>query len=107
MARWTDITVSSVPESPKTSLTLPFPNPFHESVTIQYEATAKGPYRLDVFDLQGRRVRELERGGYEAGSRQATWDGRDDQDRDTPPGVYFIRVEGPTGIKSFKVVRQR
>ena len=107
IARWTDPAVSSVPEAPKPSLTLPYPNPFLEVVTLQYQATARGSYRLDVFDLQGRRIRTLERGEFEAGARQASWDGRDDQARETPPGVYFLRVEGPGGVESFKVVRQR
>ncbi len=50
--------------------------------------------QLRVFDAQGRRVRTLWSGTLVPGvAVSASWNGRDDSDRATPPGVYFARLD--------------
>ncbi len=64
-----------------------WPNPFHDRVRIQ-GAGAAGPLtEVEIFDVQGRRVR-LVRG---PGLSGLAWDGRDDTGRRVPPGTYFVR----------------
>ena len=57
---------------------------------IQRLLTPK-PVHLEIFDLNGRRLRLIERqlssGGY---SQQ--WDGRDDVGQVVPPGLYLLRI---------------
>jgi hypothetical protein len=49
------------------------------------------PIKLEIYDLNGRRVRLIERmlssGGY-----SDTWDGRDDAGGIVPPGLYVLRI---------------
>ena len=47
---------------------------------------------LTVYDVAGRRVRELARGGYPAGPQVVTWDGRDEGGARVARGVYFARL---------------
>lgn len=58
------------------------------SFTLEIEAPASA-WRLAVWDLWGRRVRDL--GGDElgAGHRHVVWDGRDDAGEHVPPGPYI------------------
>jgi flagellar hook assembly protein FlgD len=45
---------------------------------------------IRLYDLQGRRVRELPLGS--AGAGVAQWDGRDEDGRPVPAGIYFARL---------------
>lgn len=86
------------PIAPPMRLTLVgAPNPFRGQITLSIEAPQAGEQRVDVSDVAGRRVRQLDRGGFQAGSRQLTWDGRDDQGRALAPGLYRVTVRTNAG----------
>ena len=57
------------------------------------------------YNLAGRPVRRLRLPGQRAGMNEAVWDGRDEQGRPVPPGVYLCRVTATTGRGSFEVVK--
>jgi len=70
------------------------PNPFNATTTIHYRLLDPGSMELNVFDITGRRVRQLARvGGKPAGLYSATWDGRDDTGRSVASGLYFCRLQ--------------
>jgi hypothetical protein len=57
-------------------------------------ATRDGePWRLEVFDLAGRRVREIARGIGTGSAAESRWDGLDNRSRRLPQGVYWIRLD--------------
>lgn len=61
-----------------------------------------------MFDLQGRRQRQLHHGPLSAGSIRLDWDGRDDRGRDLGAGVYLLRVVTWDGRRHVsRVVRSR
>jgi aminopeptidase N len=64
-----------------------WPNPFHDSVRIQETGAAGALTEVEIFDVQGRRVRTLR----DSGLSGLAWDGRSDAGRSLPPGVYFVR----------------
>lgn len=65
------------------------PNPFSSTVEFAGPAAAAGA-KLEIFAVNGRRVRELSG----AGEARWTWDGRDQNGTNLPPGVYFARIAG-------------
>jgi hypothetical protein len=69
------------------------PNPSPGAVWLTIEADAAGEQRLDVVDVQGRTVRQLERGWHERGIRQVRWDGRDASGVRAPAGVYLVSLQ--------------
>lgn len=74
------------------------PNPFNPRTTIQYGVAARGPARLALYDVRGRRVRLLlDLPDLAPGVYRAVWDGRDDQGREVASGVYLsqLRAGGP------------
>jgi hypothetical protein len=74
----------------------PVPNPFHESARIEYDLTQPGDVSLDIFDLQGRKIKTLVDGPVPAGNHFAIWDGLDLVGRRVASGVYFCRLRaGP------------
>jgi hypothetical protein len=71
-----------------------FPNPMQTETVIRFGAPAPGRVSVDVFDVQGRRVRRLLDGPVAAGVQRAAWDGRDENGELVSPGIYFGRVQG-------------
>lgn len=69
------------------------PNPFNARTNILFALERGQVVRLQVYDLQGRRVRTLLDGRVSAGDHALPWDGRDDRGADLASGVYLYRLE--------------
>ena len=78
--------------APLPRLAPPFPNPFNPRTEVVFELPAAGSVRLQVFDLRGRRLRDLVHGSLTAGRHAVVWAGDDDEGRGLPSGVYCLRL---------------
>jgi aminopeptidase N len=76
-----------------------WPNPFSQSLEIVLGTRSTGAHTMDVFDVRGRKIRELR---VTSDPRTLHWDGTDAQGRRLPPGAYFLRV--PTTGEAARVV---
>ena len=91
------LAVDPVRDAPPRTLELaaPHPNParavsrFSFGVPVEVNGAA---LELAIYDLAGRRVRELASGPARAGRATATWDGRDALGAQAPGGVYFVML---------------
>jgi predicted dienelactone hydrolase len=83
------------------------PNPFNPGTTVAYSLPVGGSVCLQLFDLRGRLVRVLVAEVQAAGSHAAQWDGRDDDGREQPSGVYLARIEagGQAMVRRLTLVR--
>lgn len=73
-----------------------YPNPFNSVTTIQYGLLSLGQVALEIFDLQGRKVRTLFLGKGKIGHHEVVWDGKNEQGRRLPSGLYLCRLQaGP------------
>jgi hypothetical protein len=85
----------------KDALCQNFPNPFNPECWIPYQLSLKNnnqPVKVKIYNILGQLVREIRVGVKKAGKygSQATaiyWDGRDNQGREVPSGVYFYQLE--------------
>ena len=71
------------------------PNPFNPATTIVFSLPQTQHLRVEVYELNGRRVAVLADGVFPAGPSQIIWQGRDDGGRNMASGVYFVRLTGP------------
>ena len=107
--RWTGITlaVDGGRASPRAALGIT-PNPFREATRVTLDMPALENVTLALYDVAGRRVRQLFRGAAAAGETALEWDGRDDLGRPAGPGLYFARLEGAReGSSTATVLRLR
>jgi hypothetical protein len=83
------------------------PNPFNPATQIGYSVTADGWVRLEIFNIQGRRVATLVDEFQTAGRRGVRWDGRSREGDECPSGIYFVRVRtgGATTSRSMVLMR--
>ena len=81
-----------------------YPNPFTEKTTIPFTLTAATLVQLDIFDAQGRNVRNLYKGRMEAIRHEIVWNGKDETGQIIPAGVYFYRLKTDGTILTKRVV---
>lgn len=83
------------------------PNPFQAQTSVTFDLPEAGHIRLAVYDVLGRRVKVLLEGVVDEGSRTVFWDGRSASGRDSPSGVYFVRLEWRGQVRTQKLVLAR
>jgi hypothetical protein len=83
------------------------PNPFRDGTTLRFQVPASEDVELDVFDVQGRRVRELVSSRLDAGSHTVHWDGRDDRGNPLASGLYFYRLAQGGEFVTGRALRMR
>ncbi len=67
-----------------------YPNPFRKAVTIVYQPAVFGEVSLRIYNAAGLLVRSLT---LESKYHTSFWDGRDNQRKAVPQGVYFLKFE--------------
>lgn len=75
------------------------PSPFREQLRIQWSRAQSAPTRVGIYDIAGRRVREL------TGQAEVTWDGHDLSGEGVAAGTYFVRVSDGVQTATRRVVK--
>jgi hypothetical protein len=85
------------------------PNPFQESVTVEYLVPAGANLALDirVFDIRGRAVRNVVDRVQGAGRHRAFWAGDDDNGNRVGSGIYFVRMRAGSFEATRKIILAR
>jgi hypothetical protein len=93
------------------------PNPFTHNTVIQFvvrssqpeadeplahEFVDEKPLTLKIYDLGGRLVRSFDLTNHQSPFNQIIWDGKNDNGKRVPAGVYLYQVE----IGEFKATRK-
>lgn len=82
------------------------PNPFTGSTQIAFTLDRSADVSMEVFDLQGRRVKTLVSGRtVDAGRTMVGWDGRTDAGDRAPAGIYFGRLLADGEVRTMKLTR--
>ena len=80
------------------------PNPMVGSGLLRFATTRSGPITGDLFDVRGRRVKELYRAdAAPAGYHDVVIDGRGSSGERLSPGVYFYRITTADGPITGKI----
>jgi hypothetical protein len=77
----------------RTGLMKAAPNPASQGTVISFQLAGQAQVCLAVYDVTGRRVRNLARGALPAGPHSLRWDGRDEAGRKVGAGVYFVALD--------------
>ena len=93
-------TESSIPTSFAVSN---YPNPFNPSTTIAYQIAKPASVKLDIYDILGRKVRNLIDGDVSVGYYSVIWNGRGESGKDVSSGTYLYRFTAVprSGEKAF------
>ena len=92
---------------PALSLGLLGANPVRGNAALNFTLSQAGSVRLQLIDVSGRVARTLVDGSMSGGPHAASWNGRDDEGRSLPSGLYFARLdaEGKSIVRRVLMVR--
>jgi hypothetical protein len=86
------------------SLSAGAPSPFDSETHLRLALPESRFVRASAFDPAGRLVRQLYAGLLPGGRHDLRWDGRGDQGRQLPNGVYLVRVDAGTDRATRRLV---
>ncbi|MFH1685905.1 MAG: FlgD immunoglobulin-like domain containing protein [bacterium] len=74
------------------SLAQNYPNPFNPNTTIEFTLAAAGHTSLDIYNIQGQKVKTLVDDVMTAGEHTVEWNATDESGSRVASGVYFYRL---------------
>jgi len=80
------------------------PSPSDRQFRVSFRLTTATSVTALIVNPAGRVVRRLYQGQLGEGPMSMRWDGRDDQGRVQPAGIYFVRVQTPREASTRRVV---
>jgi hypothetical protein len=72
-----------------------YPNPTTGRLSVEYALEADAPVTLQVQDVHGRTVRQMDLGLQSSGPHTAQWDGNDTDGSPMAAGTYLCRISTP------------
>jgi len=78
---------SAIPTT--TELQPNYPNPFNPETRIQFGIPAAQTVKLAIYDILGRKIKELINGTLPAGTHAVTWNGTSKSGQKVSSGIYF------------------
>ncbi len=104
---WVSIIESGIEESkvlPKTfKLEQNYPNPFNPQTTIQYQVPKAANVVIDIYNINGQKIRTLIDDQKAAGFHTAIWDGRNDLGLQVSTGLYFMQMRAGDYVNTIKM----
>ena len=76
-----------------------YPNPFNPSTTISFEVSKDIKVILEVYDVNGSKIKDLYNKKLEKGSYSIAWDAKKH-----PSGIYFVKLTAGEYINTKKVM---
>jgi hypothetical protein len=86
------------------ALQLNYPNPFNPSTTIKYQIANDANVNLDIWNLQGQKIRTLVGKEQKSGYYSVVWDGRNEAGQTVSTGLYLYRVQAGSFVATHKML---
>jgi hypothetical protein len=81
-----------------------YPNPFNPTTTIEYELPAKGDVSIQIFNVEGQLIQNMESGYQDAGIHRIVWNIETDQRQVLSNGVYFCKIAFNNSVQIIKLL---
>ncbi len=81
-----------------------YPNPFNPSTNIRLEVAHEGLVQVEIFSLEGKRIRLLINEVLPAGPMELWWNGRSEQGGTVASGAYFCRLKSGDQVDTAKML---
>ena len=81
-----------------------YPNPFNPATIITYDLSEASAVELSVFDMRGRKIKNLFSGQQNSGKYHATWTGIDNFGKNVGAGVYIYKLKVSDKVFSRKMI---
>lgn len=82
-----------------------YPNPFGVKTTVEYRVAETSNVTISVYDMTGKKIKELVNGKQTPGDYTICWLGDDDKNNPVQNGIYLFKVSIGQQIKSLAVIK--
>ncbi len=86
-----------------------YPNPFTPAttITITIELSKASNVQMDIYNLKGELIRQLDSSAKNAGTHSLLWNGLSDSGQTCGSGIYLLRltVEGKSSQAKFTLIK--
>ncbi len=82
-----------------------YPNPFRAFTTVEYVVKTKGEVSIEIYDLQGKMVRNIWKGNQGKGTYRALWYGNNSQGQPVTEGYYIARVKVGDQVQNIRLLK--
>jgi len=69
-----------------------YPNPFSKNTNISFELNSKSKVVIEIYTLNGQKIRQLVKSEMAAGKHLIKWNARNENNSQVEPGVYVCRM---------------
>jgi photosystem II stability/assembly factor-like uncharacterized protein len=84
-----------------------FPNPVNSIATIEMNNILGGNVSIDILDINGKLIRNLQQGFIPEGSQSLSWDCTNNNGNPCSNGIYLCRVTGENSFAEEKIILMR
>ncbi|MFC1509933.1 FlgD immunoglobulin-like domain containing protein, partial [Candidatus Omnitrophota bacterium] len=81
-----------------------YPNPFNQSTQINFMLPSSGFTTLIIYNIAGRKIRELSTEMMQKGNHSVMWDGYDESGKAVSAGVYLSRLQRGAAVESGRML---
>ncbi len=74
------------------SLSQNSPNPFNTETTISYSIPVNNIVSIEIYDIQGKKIKTLVNEYQASGNHSVVWNGKDEREQFVNNGLYFCRI---------------
>ena len=85
------------------SMSTNYPNPFNPLTHVDFDVPEQSNVSFSIYSLLGQQVLSIS-SAYQPGSYKFTWNGRDQMGNALPSGVYILKMESESFLKTRKLV---
>ncbi len=84
------------------------PNPFNATTRLNLTLSKSAqPAEIKVYNLKGQLVKTIFSGEVKSNRMMIDWNGRDDQNKEIPAGIYLLKVRSGEIDKTVKLLKQK
>tara|TARA_B100000953_G_scaffold272720_1_gene244372 strand:+ start:1744 stop:4431 length:2688 start_codon:yes stop_codon:yes gene_type:complete len=80
-----------------------YPNPFNPLTTISYFIPEDSRVKIEIFDMMGRKVKNLVNNSQKSGQQSVKWNATNNFGNPVSTGVYFYKIQSGRVVKTNKM----
>jgi hypothetical protein len=81
-----------------------YPNPFNPSTNIKFDLIKADYVSIKVYNILGKEVKSLLNRKVSVGEHKVQWNGKDNNNRELPSGIYLIKITAGSYQKTIKAI---
>jgi hypothetical protein len=99
------LSINNIVDTPKQFyLSTNYPNPFNGKTTFSYMLLKESFISVAIYDVLGKKIRDIVECNMQAGKYISSWDGKDNNGKEVGTGQYYLKLNVGKSIETKKMM---